>query len=899
MSTSIEAESIEAERFAGLASGRTAGLAPSGTPVRTARLLLALGSTLGAPTQEQPQELRGFIAKNCLDCHDSEARKGELDLSLLPFDLVERAGFARWVRIHDRVRDGEMPPPAQPRPDPEEAGTFLEVLASRLSESELERSKEGRTVLRRLNRYEYENALRDILHAPWLEVKHMLPEDGEAHRFNKAGEALDLSHVQLASYLAAGEQALREVLRSACSEPRTIRYWVREQPAFVERATVIAYNGRPERSMFPMLGTVAQPEVLRPPRREGVREKLEDHPKAAGGLAPRAPLTVGPGDPETRELEAFGTVGGTYTGNSLAFDQFRSPAGGRYRLRCMTYTFWAGPLSPNWWVPDRTATFPGRRSEPVTLYAGSPSGKRRLGSFDATPEPAVHEIEGLLLEGETIIPDAARLFRSRPPAYRNPLATEEGTPGVAYRWLEIEGPLHESWPPPGYEVLFGELPFQRSASGEIVVLAEDPSRAAASLLESFVRAAFRRSASPAEVAGFLPVVQAALDSGSSFVEAMLSGYTAVLCSPGFLFLEQPPGELDGPALASRLSFFLWNSPPDDRSRSLAASGELTRPDALREETERLLDDPRSVRFVAAFLDYWLDLRKILATAPDSALYPDYYLDDLLLESAMEESRLFFAELLERDLPVRCVVDADFTYVNERLAQHYGLSPVQGVAMRRVELPPDGVRGGFLTQASVLKVTANGTTTSPVQRGAWILERILGTVPDPPPPGIPAIEPDTRGAVTIREQLDMHRATPRCAVCHRTIDPPGLALESFDVMGAWRQEYRALGEGTPVAGWGKNGQPYEFRLGKPVDASGRFADGRSFADVREFKRALLADERLLARSLARQLIVYATGTPVRFSDRPELERMLDAAAGNGFGLRTLVHLLVQSRMFRCN
>jgi hypothetical protein len=285
------------------------------------------------------------------------------------------------------------------------------------------------------------------------------------------------------------------------------------------------------------------------------------------------------------------------------------------------------------------------------------------------------------------------------------------------------------------------------------------------------------------------------------------------------------------------------------------------------------------------------------TTPSNTLYPDYYLDDMLAEAALEETRLFFSELLRSDLPARNVVDSNFTFLNEHLAQHYGVPGVEGVAMRRVTLPTATPRGGLMTQASVLKVTANGTTTSPVLRGVWITERILGEVTPPPPSTVVAIEPDIRGAVTIREQLDKHRADKTCASCHSKIDPPGFALESFDVMGRWRDRYRGMSNDVlPEQGFGKNGWPFAFHYAHAVDSSGELPDGRRFADIREFKRLLLADEARIARNLARQLVVYATGAPVRFSDRAQIERILKQTESGGYGVRSLVHAVVASELF---
>jgi hypothetical protein len=267
-----------------------------------------------------------------------------------------------------------------------------------------------------------------------------------------------------------------------------------------------------------------------------------------------------------------------------------------------------------------------------------------------------------------------------------------------------------------------------------------------------------------------------------------------------------------------------------------------------------------------------------------------------MESALAETQMFVGKMVRENLPIANLVDSRFTFLNSKLAQHYGLPAVEGVQMREVELPSGSVRGGLLTQASVLTVTANGTTTSPVLRGVWILERILGDPPPPPPPGAGAVEPDTRGATTIREQLDKHRADASCASCHRKIDPPGFALEGFDVVGAARDRYRSTEEGERVSGFGKNGWAFEFRLGKPVDASGVMATGEKFRDVTEFKRLLLQDRRQIARNLTKQLVTYATGAPPGFADRAEIERILDAAERDGSGMRSLIYRIIESRLF---
>jgi hypothetical protein len=864
--------------------------------------LLAAVPNRAAP----PVALAGFIEDNCADCHDSSTEKGGLDLEALTFKPDDPKNFSRWVKIFDRVSGSEMPPKKRERPDPDEMRAFLESLGSSLTTAEQQTiQRDGRATQRRLNRYEYENALRDLLQAPWLQIRDTLPEDGEAFRFNKVGEALDVSHVQMARYLNAAEYALRQVMARQPAQPPTkvTRYYARDQRSFVGPMKFSEFNTAPERATFPVLGTSGQPDV----RRE------------------EAPLSFAAVDPAKRELEGVGVVQGSYEPLEPKFDRFRAPVAGHYRLRFDALSVWVGPTPrpdpkkpDRWFIPDLDNVMPGRRSEPITVYSEIPPRQlRKLGAFDITPEPAVHEMDVWLLAGETIRPDAARLFRSRPGAgrWQNPLAEKDGQPGAVFRWLEVEGPLYDQWPTAGHKLLFGDLklrapnPAEKAAGATIVVQSAVPKRDAEKLLRTFIQRAYRQPVGDEEVQRFLPVAESILKSGGSFADAMITAYTAVLCSPEFLYVDEAPGRLDDYALAARLSLFLWNSTPDDELRALATSGQL------RAQTERLLNDPKSQRFVDAFLDYWLDLRRIVATAPDSTLYPDYYLDDLLSESAIEETRAFFGELVHRNLPARNVIDSDFVMVNERLAQHYGLPPIDGVALRRVPLPPGSVRGGLLTQASVLKVTANGTTTSPVLRGAWIMERILGQPVPPPPPNIPAIEPDIRGATTIRQLLDQHRHEQSCAVCHAKIDPPGFALENFDVMGGWRDRYRALPENlaatsavstrampaslhvtAPEPGIGKGGQKFAFHLALPVDASGALPDGRKFGDVRELKRLLLADERQVARNLVRQLVVFSTGAPVRFSDRLAVEQILERAAASDYGVRDLIHALVESDLF---
>jgi hypothetical protein len=373
-------------------------------------------------------------------------------------------------------------------------------------------------------------------------------------------------------------------------------------------------------------------------------------------------------------------------------------------------------------------------------------------------------------------------------------------------------------------------------------------------------------------------------------------YRAALCSPDFLYHVEPAGQLDDAALANRLSYFFWNSLPDARLTELSATGELRRPDVLRGEVERMLNDSKSQRFIDDFLGQWLKLRQIAANDPDKKLYPEF--NPYLQDSMVAETRAYFRELLEKNLDARSLIRSDFVMVNQKLAAHYGIPGVTGSQIRRVALPDGCPRGGFLTQAAILKVTANGTTTSPVPRGAFVIDRLLGQPPEPPPANITAVEPDVRGTTTIREQLEKHRNNTACASCHAKLDPPGFALESFDVIGGFRTRYRSIGEGLPAErGAIDPAIGIGFKLGPEVDPQGMLPDERTFRDILEFQKLIAANPLPLLKNLLQQLAVYSIGREIIFSDRDEIEAILARTQDQGGGIRTLIHELVQSPLFQ--
>ncbi|HVE38546.1 MAG TPA: DUF1592 domain-containing protein [Planctomycetota bacterium] len=545
---------------------------------------------------------------------------------------------------------------------------------------------------------------------------------------------------------------------------------------------------------------------------------------------------------------------------------FRPKHAGTYRVRIHARSLYAEPLAS------------------LSVHAGDVITHRgkwhRVGTYDLLPDRmTVIEFEDCFLPGEAIQPaPSAMAFQVRD-------ASMPPRPGVVVGDIEVEGPL-EAWPPPSRTRLFGGVD---PAKGTV-----DDARA---IFTRLLPEAFRRTTAPGDAEPFVRLTRDALERGRSFKEALRVGLKAMLCAPEFLFLEAPSRANAELALAARLSTFLWRSMPDEALRQKAARGELRDPALLRAETERLLRDPKAAEFAKNFVGQWLHLREIDATEPDHTLYPEF--DELLKVSMLEETERFFREVLEKNLSLASFLDSDWTFLNERLARHYGVDGVRGEAFRKVTLPPGSVRGGVLTQASVLKVTANGTNTSPVVRGVWVLQNILGKPTPPPPPGVPAIEPDIRGATTLREQLAKHRNVEACAVCHRRIDPPGFVLENFDVIGGWRDWYRTSGQGETVERYADAHASVRvrYRKGKTVDATGQTAQGRPFADIREFKKLLLEDKDGFTRCLAEKLLTVALGRAVGFSDRPALDAIVAAVRRQDYGFRALIHEIVQSESFR--
>jgi mono/diheme cytochrome c family protein len=816
---------------------------------------LVLLAAIGEPVRADdafPEQFRKIVERHCVDCHGPEVQRARLRLDNLSAKFEDGKTAAVWVKIFDRVSRGEMPPKNKPRLSEEETRAVVVPLKRQLHEASLARQRrEGRVVLRRMNRTEYETTLRDLL-GKNVEVKDLLPDDNIAAGFDNVSAVLDVSAAHLLRYQDAAEKALRTVIPTRppaeFKERRSGRQVTEKMPTFRE-----------------LLGKVVKLDG----------ETLVMYVRPWGHV----PCATAP-----------------------------APQAGRYRVKASVYAIGTDgkPLPMMLSCRDQY----GREDNDVRAVRDVPAGK-----------PVVIEGEFDLQARQVIVFTGWSL-----PAMRNNPVLGKGSideytgPGLAVEWVEIEGPI-EPWPGIGYERLFGGVPLKQASVARLIATGQpeppqpakknpdayiyDPLTPASAkpredadrLMRAFLPLAFRRPVTKELEDYYVKIVHAALDRKVAFPEAMLLGYKAALCSPHFLFLTEPiardgkDSRLDDHAVAARLSYFLWSSMPDGELLKLAEKGELKKPAVLRAQVERMLNDPKGERFTTNFAGQWLDLRSINATSPDPQIYSEF--DDFLFWSMPRETELCFKEILKHDLPLTEFVHSDWTYLNQRLAQHYGIRDVFGGELRKVKVPVNSHRGGVLTQAAVLKVTADGTRTSPVLRGKWVLDRMLGQPPAPPPPDIPAIEPDIRGATTIRQQLDKHRNTPACASCHKHIDPPGFALETFDVVGGWRDFYRGTrGKSVELANY--PGRTI-FR-GLDVEKGGETPAGKPFKDIDEYKQILLADQDQIARNLVQKLIIYSTGADIQFADRQIVEQLVANSRQHNYAFRSLIHDVVQSRVF---
>lgn len=799
-----------------------------------ARVLALFAASIFAPPLRSydglPPAQTQFLDQYCADCHDADVKKGGLDLTSLKFDLKDESTRAMWETVFRRVHHGEMPPKKKEQPTAQEKEAFLTALEKPISEADAtDIAANGRVRSRRLTRTEYEHTLHDLLGID-IPLKHLLPEDPASHGFETVAHGQQLSHHQLARYLDTADQALSEAFTRAekGDEPWSMSY----------TPEMLAKRGR---------GNYRGPDVR-------------------NGKSISWPIT----------LQFFGRMP-TF-----------APESGWYRITLKQVEGINPTADGAVWGTLRSGHC---ESNTPMLYM--------IGLVEATRTPRDLTFEAWIEEGHRLElrPNDATLKRAPSGAnggnvsFQGRDLAKEGYSGIAHRGIHLER-IH---PGGSRDLLQTKLFGDKRTADKIQATDLD------SLITRFAGRAFRRPATSEQTSPYRQISTAAMKDGASPLEAYRSACRAILCSPRFLTFVEPPGKLDDYAIASRLSYALWCSTPDSALNKLAAEGKLRDPGELSRQIERLLSHRKATRFIHSFTDQWLKMNQIDFTTPDTRLFPGF--DTVVQQSMLEETRTYFTEMLSKDLNITHLVDSDFVFLNGRLARHYAGSPPAekkpknkknrkepepakpastmppglkpGDGLQRVSLPPSSQRGGLVTHGAVLKVTADGTTTSPVVRGVFINERILGTHLAPPPPGIPAIEPDIRGATSIRDQLEKHRASETCAGCHQTIDPPGLALENYDPVGVWRTGY---GRGN---------------TGAPVNPAGITPDGSPFTGLMEWQKLYSQRPQQLAKGFASHFLTYATGAPPRFHD----SHTLDTIAKDTHGLRSIIRAVILSDVFQ--
>ena len=836
---------------------------------------------------------------SCIACHNNSDLT-PLNLKTLSRDLDDGRAFQTWIRVYDRVTAGEMPPRDGPKASNDITREAMEALRKALLETSIASRGDGRTPLRRLTQTEYAYTLADLLNIEEevaIELASTLPAEADSGGFDTIAKNQGISGMHVRSYLTVADKALDQAIQLG-PRPRSEKY-------------VISYKD------------------------SGYLKAMSEGKFQGGGV------TLMRDDAAVMFFEP----GSTYTMHSDS-EGFKVKTPGKYKVELEAYPYQA-------WSPVTLTVYRGIKQGVVA------SMDDLIGSFDLIDAaPRSVSIETYLTPGQLIAPNPTEVDHPRELkdidqdgvadntvnyyAPENNVRTYKGE-GIAMKSMSIQGPLTESWPPKSTQMLLKGLGFssncvsssasESTESGQPTQLEylltnvvgvsnlkkaeqtlkeitptflqnNDPEACSlllqntehehiVEILERFAPLAFRRPVSKTEIENLASLATPILAEERTMLEALRVPLRSILSSPSFLYQAGESGDLDEHSLASRLSYFLWRSMPDKELLQLAEKGMLTDQKTLNQQVIRMLGDTKSLRFIKDFVGQAYRLNELKATSPDKGLYPEY--DDRLGQAMQMETELFFAELVSENLSLENLIDSDFTFLNRRLADHYQVDEVKGQYMRRVTLPPDSPRGGLLSQAAIHKITANGTTTSPVPRGNFVLTNLLGQPAPPPPPGVAGLEPDTRGTTTVREQLSAHRSMPVCASCHTRIDPPGFALEEFDPVGGHRNNYRIHGGFTMYDGFSV-AMPY--KEGLMVDASGITPEGTNFSGYREYLDILKSEYlEQVARHFVSQLIAFGTGAEVSFSDREVVEGIIQSHSDSGYPVQSLIVAVVDSSLFR--
>ena len=820
--------------------------------MKTISQCVALVLTLAGSMAGADEQTSAFLQKHCIRCHGSEKQKADRRFDTLPEQIRKLEDLGRYQEIVDQLNLASMPPEKEPQPPVEERARAIAQLTRQLTAARAElKTSSGHSALRRLNSWEYRQTIGDLLGLNvdvWNPAEDF-PAEVKVNGFDNNGAGLVTSGRLLDHYFAAAEEAIRRATQFGGRPPS--KKYTQQSPfyfsgkssrdlpklfkvdrfRFIPETPFTDLYGRHYRGghigFLPLLrqGGVAHSGIYTIRVRAAAVSRVHDYGKALGDFRNGDPLVM-----EIAAVDRRGSV--ESTGNVSKMTSLA-------RIELTNE-------EPRWF---QWKVFIEAGYEPEVRFRNGPLAAKRMVRLLTTQAADKPEFKPFIgLKGGT--EKAHGVLK----AYRGPR--------LRIWEIGVEGPHLDTWPTTGHRALYGKL-----AQGEL------NATTIGQRLAAFAEKAFRRPPLAGELKPIQRLVAGKLKEGVEPLQALQLGCQAILCSPGFLYLNLGEGELDEVALASRLSYFLWSSPPDETLLKLAAAGKLQ--SGLSAQVTRMLADSRSDRFVRHFVRRWLDLDNI-GTMPPSEDFLEYYRDNL--ETAMrKETETFFRHVLDKNLSLREFLDADYSFLNRELALHYGIKGVQGNELQRVSLKGSR-RGGLPGHGAFLTASANGVDTSPVVRGIYVLEKLLGYTPPPPPPDVPAIEPDIRGAVTIREQLLKHREIATCAECHRKIDPLGFALENFDAIGGWRDEY------------GKK---------NPIDSAGKLPGGDSFRTFPEFRKLLVNRQDQFNRCLSEKLMTYALGRELEVGDRPSIDEILTELDGKKGGLRELMRLVVLSKPFLGN
>ncbi len=829
-----------------------------------------------------------FFQEYCLACHHADQAEGQVRLDDLPLQISEVATAERWQKVLNALNAGEMPPADRPQPPGPAKAAFLEHLSKKMVEARNLLSDSGGTItIRRLNKREYEHTIRELLGGP-VEVQD-LPNDGGGGTLDTFGKALYFSSDQFEQYLAVARKALDNAIVSGPPvATRKERIEVEEEAN--RRITGILRGYQMGGFRAYRQWTAAKD---RPPSDFGLVDEKEMEFRLRVWETNTPPMIDYLTREETRSgalltiAEPNGQVG-------LGIPDEMPP--GTYRLRARLGVL---PRTP----AERSFVEIGFRGKSLNDAIGLLDCRQVEGSLQqpqiieweiqlpALTRPLSEDIGSQtnkrILIGERVIALRERQFNSGEAAnyrHRQSLTTTGFgiEPAIWVDWLEWEGPIYEDWPPPAHQSIF--------FAGPDAVRDERYARA---ILARFAKRAFRgRPVQPAYLNKLVRLYQEKLAAGESFEEALKEPLSAILASPSFLYLAEPtdgqasPHLLEPHELACRLSYFLWSSPPDGDLLKSAGRGDLRQPAILSQQTERMLASPKVARMISGFAHQWLQMERLDFFQFNYRLYPKF--DDSIKRAARQEVFRTLSTILEEDLPAASLLKSDFVVINDLLAQYYGIDGIAGSEFRKVAVPPGLPRGGILGMAAILAMGSDGERSSPVERGAWLLRKLLDDPPPPAPANVPQLSRHGGKLLSARELLSAHMEEPQCAQCHAKIDPLGFGLENFDAVGLWRdKEYTELAARNIVKKFKEH----------PIDAHGRFPDGQEFQDFFELRELLAEREEVFVRGLCEQLLAYALGRPYTFQDEAIVAELMNQTKAKGYSLRALIQALITHPVFQ--